>query len=66
VGNFAGIIAPAATGFIIDSTHHFTGAFLLAAVMSMLGLIGWLWMLPKLAELPWDAPVAAGAIEGLA
>ncbi len=65
VGNFAGIIAPAATGFIIDSTQHFTGAFLLAAFMSMLGLIGWVWMLPKLVELPWDAPQEAGALEAL-
>ncbi|MDB6082261.1 MAG: hypothetical protein JWN43_142 [Gammaproteobacteria bacterium] len=55
LGNFAGIVAPAATGFIIDSTHHFTAAFLLAAAVSMLGLIGWLWMLPKLAELQWEA-----------
>jgi MFS family permease len=64
LGNFAGIVAPAATGFIIDSTHHFTAAFLLAAAVSMLGLIGWLWMLPKLAELKWDeasAPPAASS-----
>ena len=61
LGNFAGIVAPAATGFLIDSTHHFTAAFLLAAAVSLLGLIGWLWMLPKLAELRWDAdPATAG------
>lgn len=59
LGNFAGIIAPAATGFIIGSTHHFTAAFLLAASMSMLGVIGWWWMLPKLEELQWDADVPA-------
>ena len=66
LGNFAGIVAPAATGFIIDSTHHFTAAFLLAAAVSMLGLIGWLWMLPKLGELQWEEestpPAAAGAL----
>jgi MFS family permease len=54
LGNFAGIVAPAATGFIIDSTHHFTAAFLLSGAVSMLGVIGWLWMLPRLAELQWD------------
>lgn len=52
--SFAGVVAPAVTGFIIASTHHFTGAFLLAAAVSLLGLIGWIWMLPKLAELPWE------------
>lgn len=59
LGNLAGIVAPAATGFIIAGTHHFTAAFMLAAAVSMLGLIGWLWMLPKLAELRWEA--AGGA-----
>jgi MFS family permease len=57
LGNFAGIIAPAATGFIINSTHVFTAAFLLAAAVSMLGVIGWWWMLPKLTALRWDAEV---------
>jgi MFS family permease len=62
--SFAGVVAPAATGFIVASTHHFTAAFLLAAAVSLLGLIGWIWMVPKLAELPWDesaAPAADGA-----
>ncbi len=62
LGNFAGIIAPAATGFIIDSTHQFTAAFLLAAAVSLLGVIGWWWMLPPLKELAWEGqaePVAA-------
>jgi MFS family permease len=63
LGNFAGIIAPAATGLIIDSTHHFTAAFLLAAAVSMLGLIGWLWMLPRLAELRWEEAQASPAAE---
>jgi len=56
--SFAGVVAPAATGFIIAGTHHFTAAFLLAAAVSLLGLIGWLWMLPTLAELRWDDEAA--------
>ena len=59
IGNFAGIVAPAATGFIIDSTHRFTAAFLLAGAMSLVGLIGWLWMLPTLAQLQWPRATAA-------
>jgi len=54
LGNFAGVIAPAATGFIVDSTRHFQAAFLLAAAVSLLGVVGWWWMLPRLAELRWD------------
>jgi MFS family permease len=52
-GSLAGVVAPALTGFIVDRTHSFTNAFLVAAAMSVLGLVGWIWMLPTLAELPW-------------
>ena len=54
LGNLPGIVAPALTGFIVDRTGHFTYAFLVAAAVSLLGLIGWLWMVPRLAELKWD------------
>jgi MFS family permease len=53
LGNFPGIVAPWLTGFIIQSTGHFTNAFVVAAAVSLLGLIGWLWMVPKLAEIKW-------------
>jgi MFS family permease len=53
VGSLAGVVAPAATGMIVASTHHFTAAFLLAAAVGLLGLIGWLWMLPTLGEMHW-------------
>ncbi len=62
LGNLAGIVAPALTGFIIQSTGRFTSAFLVAAAVSVLGLIGWIWMLPKLAELPWRQARAAGEV----
>jgi MFS family permease len=64
-GSLAGVVAPALTGFIIDRTHAFTNAFLVAAAVSLLGLVGWVWMLPTLAELPWKklgAPRAAPAL----
>jgi MFS family permease len=52
-GSLAGVVAPALTGFIVDRTHSFTNAFLVSAAMSLLGLVGWVWMLPTLTELPW-------------
>jgi MFS family permease len=53
LGNFPGVIAPALTGYIIQSTGHYTNAFVVAAAVSLLGLVGWIWMVPKLAELQW-------------
>ncbi len=58
IGNFAGVVAPALTGLIVERTGHFTAAFVLAAGVSVLGLIGWLPMVPKLAELHWERPAA--------
>jgi len=52
-GNFAGVIAPALTGLLVEETHHFTGAFVLAGSMSVLGVVGWVLMVPNLAPIPW-------------
>jgi MFS family permease len=62
LGNFAGFVSPLLTGFIIQSTGRFTLAFLVAAVVSMLGLIGWIWMVPRLAQIKWK-PAAANAAD---
>jgi len=59
VGNLPGVVAPWLTGFIIDATGQFTLAFLVAAVVSLLGLVGWLLMLPRLAQLDWEARALA-------
>ena len=53
VGSLAGVIAPWATGVIIQSTGRFTNAFVVAAAVSVLGLVGWIWMVPTLRELRW-------------
>jgi nitrate/nitrite transporter NarK len=56
-GNMAGIVAPQLTGILVDATGSFTSAFILAALVNVLGLFGWLWILPRVAPLRWDAPV---------
>ena len=64
MGSFAGVVSPALTGFIIHANNgHFTNAFIVAAAVSVLGLVGWIWMIPKLDELPWKPKAAAnGAV----
>jgi cyanate permease len=61
VGNLAGIFAPALTGLIIDLTGQFTLACVLAAAMSLLGLVGWLSMLPRLEQIDWDGAARPAA-----
>ena len=56
-GNVAGLIAPAITGVLVDQTGLFNIAFALAAGVNVLGLIGWVLMLPRIAPIQWP-PVA--------
>ncbi|MFZ9477385.1 MAG: MFS transporter [Steroidobacteraceae bacterium] len=55
-GNLAGLIAPAVTGFIIGATGEYDRAFLLAAAINVLGLVGWVVLLPKIAPIDWRQP----------
>jgi nitrate/nitrite transporter NarK len=58
IGNLAGILAPALTGYVIQWTGHFTLAFMLAAAVGLIGFVGYVFMIPKVAELDWQAQTA--------
>lgn len=60
IGNLAGIVAPALTGFVIDWTGHFTLAFVFAAMVGVLGFTGWVFMVPRIGELDWESQAAPG------
>jgi MFS family permease len=53
-GNVAGIVAPALTGMLVDWSGNFVSAFVLAAAVNILGLVGWLFILPKIAPMNWQ------------
>ena len=54
-GNIAGIIAPALTGLLVDFSGGFGSAFAVASAVNVLGLIGWVFILPRIAPLDWRA-----------
>jgi MFS family permease len=64
IGNLSGNISPWVSGIIVDLTGHFTLAFIAAAVVSALGIVGWIGMVPKLAPLKWGASPTAAASPG--
>jgi MFS family permease len=53
-GNLAGLLAPLLTGILLDATGRFSSAFLLAGALNVLGLVGWLGMLPRIEPLDWS------------
>jgi MFS family permease len=57
VGNLAGVIAPALAGWL-----DFKSAFVVAAMMSVLGLLGWVWMIPQIAPVSWPSRAVRGAL----
>ena len=58
-GNFAGVVAPALTGLLVEETHHFAAAFVTAALVSVAGIVGWVWMVPRVAPVRWPSGGAA-------
>ena len=59
-GNVAGILAPVITGILVDATGNFTSAFALASVVNVLGVLGWVLILPRISPLRWGAEGAVG------
>jgi MFS family permease len=52
-GNLAGIVAPYATGWMVDRSGHYGWAFLVAGAVTFAGAAAWGWMIPKVEPLAW-------------
>ncbi|MFZ0732430.1 MAG: MFS transporter [Candidatus Sulfotelmatobacter sp.] len=74
VGNLAGAIAPALTGFLLDRTGSFFWPFFITGLVAWIGGVGWWFIVGSLDEVNWDnlsaaslsaasLPVAAAAPE---
>jgi MFS family permease len=53
-GNISGIVAPALTGLLIDWSGSFVSAFVFASAVNVLGIIGWVFILPRIAPVNWQ------------
>jgi len=54
LGNLAGIIAPAVTGFVIDYTGHFFMAFVIMAVVALLAALSYFFVIGPVKEIVWE------------
>ncbi len=55
VGNFAGIVAPALTGFVVGRTGRFFWAFAITGAASVLGAVAWIFVVGPLKQVAWRA-----------
>jgi MFS family permease len=54
VGNLAGVVAPALTGFVLDRTGHFYWAFLVLTGVGLIGTASWVFLVGPVEQVAWD------------
>jgi MFS family permease len=52
-GNVAGILAPYLTGYLLGNSGSFANAFVIAGLVNVLGILGWIILLPKIEPVSW-------------
>ncbi|WP_343046848.1 MFS transporter [Sphingomonas chungangi] len=55
IGNFSGITAPIVTGIVADRTGSFAGAFILAGIISVVGIISWIFVVGPVCQTRWQS-----------
>ena len=62
VGNLAGVVAPAITGFVLQRTGHFYWAFVVLAVVALAGTVSWIFMVGRVEQVVWHKKPQALAV----
>jgi ACS family D-galactonate transporter-like MFS transporter len=57
LNNMMGVVAPVTTGYVVGATGSFAGAFLVAGVILVIGIVAYVFILGQLEPIP-DPPVA--------
>jgi MFS family permease len=53
VGNLAGAVAPALTGFLLGRTHSYYWPFVITAIVAWIGGLSWWFVVGPLDEVDW-------------
>lgn len=62
LGNLAGVVAPAITGFALQRTGHFYWAFVLLAVVGLMGTASYVFMVGPVEQVVWRKKPQALAV----
>jgi len=55
LGNLAGVIAPALTGFVVQYTGHFIMAFVIMAIVATLAAMSYFFAIGPVEEISWES-----------
>jgi MFS transporter, ACS family, D-galactonate transporter len=61
-GNFAGIVAPALTGFILQGTGHFYWAFAILAAFALASAASWIFFVGPVVPVIWDKKLRTSTV----
>lgn len=62
MGNLAGMVAPALTGLVVDRTGEFFWAFVIAAAVSGLGVLCWVFFVGPVRQVDWKSQLRAESV----
>lgn len=62
VGNWAGVVGPALTGFVLDWTGHFYWAFAIMTAVALAGAASWFFLVGQVRQVAWGGKPQAGAV----
>ena len=54
-GILSGILAPALTGVLVDSSGSYISAFVVAGVGNIIGFVGWVLVMPRIEPVEWTS-----------
>lgn len=55
IGSAMGIVAPIASGYIVQQTGDYSLAFLVMVIFAFIGLIGWVFVVGPIKPIDWEA-----------
>jgi nitrate/nitrite transporter NarK len=62
-GQIAGIVAPLVTGFIVDATGGFSGAFVVSSAILLIAIVSWGLVIQRVEMVTWpEQPTPAVAV----
>ncbi len=62
IGNLAGVVAPALTGFVVGRTSHFYWAFAILLAVTIMGTLSWVFLVGLVEQVVWHKKPQAAAV----